>query len=159
MIVVVNITPWSQAEIDYAARLWSRDGFTGKQIAEALNKRFGTGRTEAVVLRLAARLRNLFPPRGPGHSALARVFERLEARKDFDIRPTAGEAAAYDAASRRVTLLELEHGECRFPVGALDGSHLFCGAAAEPSRSYCRHHAIRASSRGLPAETEREDAA
>src|SRR5690606_19622956 len=100
-------------------------------------------------LRLAARLRNLFPLRGPGHSALSRVFERLEARKDFDIRPSKGEAAAYDAASRKLTLLDLSARECRFPVATSGTTHLFCGAPTAPQQSYCPHHETRASSRGL----------
>lgn len=144
------IAPWSQAEIDLAAHLWSRKGYTGKQIAEALNRRFGTERSEVLVLRLATRFRDLFPPRGPGHSALARVFERLEARREFVEVQTKGEAAAYDAASRRVPLVDLSHDQCRFPVDTIDGTHLFCGNGREPLRSYCRHHQIRAS-RGVTA--------
>ena len=39
------------------------------------------------------------------------------------------------------TLLDLEHGECRWPFG--DGPFLFCGDPAQDNSSYCSgHHAI-----------------
>jgi hypothetical protein len=56
----------------------------------------------------------------------------------------------YDLASRRIPLLALKAGDCRFPVndpapgGAL---HLFCGLpqATAGGSSYCEHHRLRCS--------------
>ena len=44
-------------------------------------------------------------------------------------------------APKTKSLLELEAGECRWPVGdpRQDGFH-FCGEPAEPGRPYCTQH-------------------
>lgn len=59
-------------------------------------------------------------------------------------------AKAYDAASRHLTLTELQTGDCKFPVtGDAGGAHRFCGGQALPGKgpggfgSYCAHHQAR----------------
>jgi GcrA cell cycle regulator len=37
-----------------------------------------------------------------------------------------------------VSLLDLQHGQCRYPYG--DGPFTFCGCQAEPGRPYCEPH-------------------
>jgi hypothetical protein len=53
--------------------------------------------------------------------------------------------AEYDAASRRVALLELKARDCRYVVNdpPPGGQHLFCALPAEPGSSYCPHHRSR----------------
>ncbi|MBI1620134.1 GcrA family cell cycle regulator [Aquamicrobium zhengzhouense] len=147
--VITTPAPWSDDEIALAARLWGKDGRSATEIAAVLSRRFGTNRRDVHVLRLANRLRNLFPPRGEGHRSLSRVFDRLGKASDYVERPSKGEAAAYDAASRKLTLVQLGSCQCRFPVESSGTTHLFCGARTEPLRPYCQHHEIRASARGL----------
>lgn len=145
----LTLAPWSDAEIAYAAKRWSRDGFTARQIAAELCRKFGTGRSEAVVLRLAARMRDRFPARGEGHKSLSRVGDRLGKSRAFVERPTPAAAAAYDAASLKLELTEVSDRHCHFPTHSNGAAHQFCGAVAQPGKPYCEHHAIRAYGDGL----------
>src|SRR5262249_23148606 len=54
-------------------------------------------------------------------------------------------AGGYDLASRRIPLLELRNGDCRFPVNeaARGELHLFCGLPQDGESSWCRHHRLR----------------
>ncbi len=46
------------------------------------------------------------------------------------------------------TLVELEAGQCHWPLGEMQQvAVMFCGGAAVPGRRYCAHHLRRASSR------------
>lgn len=46
-----------------------------------------------------------------------------------------------EPAGEPITLLELGHGDCRWPVGEVDGPDtLFCGARSELGTPYCEHH-------------------
>lgn len=71
------------------------------------------------------------------------------------IRPE--DARAYDAASRHLTMKELERndGLCRWPVNdaAPGESHRFCGHPAEHGM-YCRHHHDRSIGAGTLSERD-----
>jgi GcrA cell cycle regulator len=52
-----------------------------------------------------------------------------------------------------VTLLDLEYGHCRFPIGEACGpSTLFCGAPKEAVGSYCTYHRAVATGQGTLSE-------
>jgi hypothetical protein len=54
-----------------------------------------------------------------------------DVEKHFEVNP----------AQTRCSLLELDDGQCRWPLGPLAGvATLFCGSAVEPGRAYCGHH-------------------
>ena len=56
-------------------------------------------------------------------------------------------AVAYDEASLRLPLMELDHGACRWPVNDPEPKveeYLFCGHKAKFGSRYCSHHAKRA---------------
>ena len=69
-------------------------------------------------------------------------------------------AIAYDEASRRVPLMELDRGDCRWPVNDPEPKveeYLFCGHKAKLGSKYCSHHAKRSV---IPIEkTEKTQAA
>jgi hypothetical protein len=49
---------------------------------------------------------------------------------------------------RRRSLLELDDGQCRWPLATVtEVATLFCGGDAVPGRCYCAHHLQRASCR------------
>ena len=52
-------------------------------------------------------------------------------------------AETANAAARRVGIMDLQRGECRWPVNdaAKGGEHLFCAAPAIPGKPYCAAHA------------------
>jgi hypothetical protein len=53
------------------------------------------------------------------------------------------EAMDYDAASRRIPLIDLKNNECRFAVnepGTPKGKYLFCGHPVARGKVYCQHH-------------------
>ena len=51
----------------------------------------------------------------------------------------ANRAAAGDVLVMR-SIVDLEHGACRWPVAEGDDGHLFCGERARPGKPYCGEH-------------------
>jgi hypothetical protein len=42
---------------------------------------------------------------------------------------------------RHCSLIELDDGQCRWPLGTVaEVATMFCGGAVDPGRVYCRHH-------------------
>lgn len=89
------------------------------------------------------------------------VMDRIAARREADLRDRRSfttiktdTAAAYDTASRRLRLGELERRDCRYPVTdpEPDEPFLFCGHRAEPGKPYCKHHMARAYKTAEPTE-------
>lgn len=73
----------------------------------------------------------------PEIEALAELAPAVQAHAS-----PAEDPAAYDAASRHLALVDLERGDCRYPVtDDPGGRHLFCGLPADGS--YCAHHRLR----------------
>jgi len=59
--------------------------------------------------------------------------------EDVDLS-TAVEEPKPEAAATGVSLLELHHGQCKFPIsGTMDTVYRFCGAATS-GHVYCLHH-------------------
>src|SRR5258707_7980645 len=51
---------------------------------------------------------------------------------------------------RRCSLIELDDGQCRWPLGTVaEVATMFCGGAVEPGRAYCGHHLRRARGKAL----------
>jgi GcrA cell cycle regulator len=68
-------------------------------------------------------------------------------------------AESANAGARRVPIMELERGQCRWPVNdaARGDEHLFCGAPAIPGKSYCAAHAAIAYRPGGEARSCKSD--
>jgi GcrA cell cycle regulator len=73
----------------------------------------------------------------------------------FALDPRDMGLGAWDALadSRPVSLVELEAGMCRWPVGA-DSPYLFCGCQVIPGKSYCGTHVERARSKFVQADRD-----
>lgn len=156
MVAAAEIA-WRDDEIALMKRLWA-DGLSGSDIVRELWRQLRTQRSRGAVHGYISRHRTAFLPRKPHAAAPKRVrAPRPEPRARPVVRfpplrmprPSVADAYAYDAASRHVPLVDLEAGDCRFPVNhaAAGEPHLFCGARREPGCSYCAHHAARASGR------------
>jgi hypothetical protein len=85
------------------------------------------------------------PERKPGKMAeLAQSVELLPPEPSF-IPPkpvVKDEAKAYDAASRRIPMVDLRANQCRFAVNEPERFErfLFCGHHVKPGKVYCEHH-------------------
>jgi hypothetical protein len=137
---------WTDSETDTLVSLWP--SHSTSQIAAYLH------RPRSAVSAKAHRLRQegLLP---------------AEVEKHFDVRPWKARAKpdlgsavkperAYGAPAHHIdeasaiamqpcTLIELEAGRCRWPLGDVEAvATMFCGGAVETSRRYCLHHLRRA---------------
>jgi len=62
-----------------------------------------------------------------------------------------GEPPAPAPGQNPTALLDLKHGQCRFPLGApLEKATRFCGAARISGKPYCPHHHAIANRKILP---------
>lgn len=146
-------TEWTDAEIEAITRLWN-EGLTARQIADTI----GT-RSRPAILGIARRLKLPFRVKqtaAPKHrqSALARGMatriNRDKVRKALGLpqfaaveNPKLLKSNAWDAlpGTTPVTLMDLEPGMCKWPIGQ-DRPYLFCGAHADGV--YCPEHTQRA---------------
>lgn len=130
-----------------AAELWSRFGFSASRnaVIGQIERRKGNegwppkrARTKAPAHPRAKR------PQRSRRGWLMPGTPAAPAPKGFRTT-TKAEGAAYDAASRRVPLADVEADQCHFPVTDAERGEtfLFCGLPAETKR-YCSHHHNRA---------------
>lgn len=149
-----------------AAAIGADLGFTRNAVIGRMYKLRQRGavtvRSEAATITLGAppKPRPAAPPRAPT-AKLKRARDSLASRAGAGLiqavaaapeqRPAVVQSAAlserfaegYLGQTGRVSLVELELGHCRFPIDQAEGPVRFCGAAAEPDTSWCRHHAAR----------------
>lgn len=143
---------WNDERVAILKSLWSTDGPSASAIAAEL----GCATRNAVIGK-AKRLG--LPPRPNGweksdtprpsrkRGKPARTWNGTLSPPEL---PTEPEIApdVYDQAipqAQRRTLLQLEEGQCRWPVGHPRApDFFFCGAAALPERPYCAAHCRRA---------------
>jgi GcrA cell cycle regulator len=134
--------PWTIQEISLLIGLWPNA--SAAQISKQLN------RSRASVCGKAMRLRrdDLLPSDVEKHfvvnpavqtgpvPAKTTVTSITPAKPTPPIDPTQG-----PPYMRRCSLLELDDGQCRWPLGDMrQVATLFCGGNAVSGCSYCRHH-------------------
>lgn len=148
-------------EVAFAAELWTRNQSYAR-IAEVLSDRFGKVVTENMIRAIVAERPKIFKERGRGalmrgnrnpHHA-ANMARAGVAADDYQAPATSDEARAYDAASRRLPLADLEWRDCRFAVNdaACVETHLFCGAPTFGNTRWCSHHLLRVKGSGTEGE-------
>jgi hypothetical protein len=139
--------PWTALEISLLIGLWPNA--SAAQISKRLN------RSRASVCGKAMRLRHddLLPA---GMEKHFEVNPAVKMRLDHpakatvtSIRPAKSppriDATVPPLEMRRCSLVELDDGQCRWPLGDVHQvATLFCGGEAVPRRRYCRHHLKRA---------------
>ncbi|WP_298257927.1 GcrA family cell cycle regulator [Bradyrhizobium sp.] len=146
---------WEDAH-SLALRELVEKGISFKEIARALNERFGTAYTRNAAIGRARRL-GLSTPERSGPGGVFAAPRKPDARKMAEKRarnlckspkPTALERAAVlqlrcvAIAPRHLTLIDLEPGDCRYPYGGdAEGEPItFCGHLRREGSSYCPSH-------------------
>jgi GcrA cell cycle regulator len=143
---------WTDERIEVLVNLWQAGLSCGK-----IAKELGGGATRNSVIGkihrmgLAARVTlDRFPTRAPGKRGPDRTVRMTKARKvalgkPLDLPPIKkakqkpqGQAWQPIPGIEPVSLLDLEAGQCKWPVGQ-DSPFMFCGAPATHNH-YCEHH-------------------
>ena len=135
---------WTDEEIAFAARSWNR-GLTAAAIATAFVDELGLERSAASILSLATRRRDLFAQRSKDMAGFVRdaVVAARARRARADIAALPGVEALPGPAK---VLLDLERGDCRFPVASSGAATLFCAEAVDEwmpgfvGGCYCARH-------------------
>jgi GcrA cell cycle regulator len=148
-----QMMPWTAQEISLLIGLWPNA--SAAQISKQLNRSRGSVCGKAMRLRRD----DLLPAGVEKHFE---VNPALQTRPDpakamvtpiIPAKPTHPVGATVPLAMRRCSLLELDDGQCRWPLGDLHQvATQFCGGDAVPGLPYCRHH-LRIAQRdsGLPS--------
>jgi len=144
--------PWTTQEVSLLVGCWPTA--SAAQISRRLN------RSRASICGKAMRLRrgNLLPAGVQKQFEVKPVKTRLcyATTTVPSITPAkpipAVDASVPSSANRRCSLLELDNGQCRWPLGDLHQVVAqFCGDAVVPGSPYCGHHLRLARyDRGLP---------
>jgi len=143
-------------------------GLSYADAADAINARFGTAYSRSAALGRARRMRlaepeRPEPPLQPREVQLPPLRERKTTDDfrplDFFRRPPVfGRAEqaplrCLEIQPRHLTLVELEHGDCRYPYGGdKEGEAItFCGHPRRKGASYCTPHFHLSRNREIPA--------
>lgn len=127
-------TMWDEATVAKAKELWAQ-GLSYRKIGEIL----GTTRcaVSGLLHRHGLKRTQLYDP-----TNIHRVYKahtRPE-RKKMEPTPIIPEPAS-DA---NITLLSSSTFHCRWPLDAIDGEPMICGAQKKPGNPYCPFHAAKA---------------
>lgn len=135
--------PWTSQEISLLIGLWPTASAT--QISKWLNRSRGSVCGKAMRLRSDGVLPtdvekhfevNPAVPWRPGRAKTAAVTSGSPQRPTLLI-----DASVPPPDIRRCSLIELDDGQCRWPLGTTaEVATMFCGGAVEPGRAYCGHH-------------------
>jgi GcrA cell cycle regulator len=135
--------PWTTQEISLLIGLWPTA--SAAQISKWLNRSRGSVCGKAMRLRrddlLPTDVEKHFEvnpavQRRPDHPAKTTVVSITPAKPTIPI-----DATVPPPEMRRCSLIELEEGQCRWPLGTVaEVATTFCGDAVEPRRAYCGHH-------------------
>ena len=134
--------PWTAQEISLLIGLWPNA--SASQISKRLNRSRGS------VCGKAMRLRGdgVLPAEVEKHFEVNPAIQMWPASAKTNvtsIRPAKSpppiDATLPPPEMRRCSLLELDDGQCRWPLGDVHQvATMFCGGAVEPGRAYCGHH-------------------
>jgi GcrA cell cycle regulator len=139
--------PWTDQAVELFTALWAK-GNTSSQIALALCRKFGPHFTRNSVI--GKRMRMGLPGRSTKSSQPRQAKVRVPREKRIRLRHRAAiepqfVSEPYDpipfvvTVANPKTLLDLNSGDCRWPLG--DGPYMFCANEAIEGCSYCLGHA------------------
>ena len=139
---MLPMIPWTTQEISLLIGLWPNA--SAAQISKRLNRSRGSICGKAMRLRrddlLPADVEKDFEvnpavPKRPGRAQTA-VTSITPAKPTPPV-----DATVAPPEMRRCSLLELDDGQWRWPLGPVaEVAKLLCGGAVEPGRAYCGHH-------------------
>ena len=138
----ICMIPWTTQEIRLLIGLWPNA--SAAQISKRLNRSRGSVCGKAMRLRsdgvLPADVEKHFEV-NPAvqmrpNPAKTTVTSHIPAKPTLPV-----DATGPTSEMRRCSLIELEDGQCRWPLGTVaEVATLFCGGAVDPGRAYCGHH-------------------
>ena len=141
---------WDDGRIEQLKKLWS-EGLSASQIAQELGgvtrnavigkvHRLGlSGRAKAKPSAVARPRKVVKPVRTT--TVVARGNLAVVETVEIDAETMVAPEAVVIAMSRRISIMELREGVCRWPLGdPLKGDFAYCGADCGSSRTYCEHH-------------------
>ena len=142
--------PWTAQEISLLIGLWPNA--SAAQISKQLNRSRGSVCGKAMRLRRD----DLLPADVEKHFEVNPAVQTRPGRAQTTVTSitTAKPTPPVDATvpppeMRRCSLLELDDGQCRWPLGDVHQvATLFCGGVTVPGRRYCEHHLRRARGQG-----------
>ncbi|MCA1455298.1 hypothetical protein I6F35_19105 [Bradyrhizobium sp. BRP22] len=153
----MELTGWAPEHSD-ALREYFAQGMSFAKIAKAINARFNTDYTRSAAIGRARRLglttSGSLPPAPPRLTPVPQLNRSSERRECeprsiefrwpmpvFEKAPPV-ELRCVEIEPRHLSLVELEHGDCRYPYGGdSDGEPItFCGHRRRPGSSYCTAH-------------------
>lgn len=145
----VSKSPWALHGEPIIVRLTEmfNAGVSTSRIAATLCLEFNCSITRNAVIGKANRL-GLTSPNGAGIEDYNKKRQTKQAisRRAREFRPKTvaasplPEAPVTAAIPRHVSLMDLKHGECRYPFG--DGPFTFCGCGVFGGSSYCAPHMV-----------------
>jgi len=164
---IMEPTNWAPEHSDALRKLLARR-LSFMEIAAAINKEFKTSYSRNATLGRARRMGLAGPARpeepSGGSSWLNRLGERRPAKLGPP-RPRWPMPAAFEGTEvpklrcvgiepRHLSLIELEHGDCRYPYGGDEEGEAitFCGHPCRPDSSYCTPHFHLSRGPGTPSE-------
>lgn len=146
-----KMSPWSdQAICDRVKELWS--DHSASEIRDALKVEFGievsrnavVGRLHRAKLTLEQKTK-IHPLTSSNYAPRVRSANKPKPERSTPMRQRIRHASPEVKAMRceeiaplNIDLLDLKHGECRFPYG--DGPFVFCGHPALNGSPYCQPH-------------------
>lgn len=152
---------WNETAVETLKKLWAE----GRSVGEIAAELGGVSRN--AVIGKAHRLHLVAHVNAPEHGKpivrvpVAKPFIRtarlpkakVDPVKVAAVKKMVERTAALPApAPLNFTLLELNHGDCRWPVSGDGAKTLFCGHNVEAGKSYCACHGRMSVGRGTESE-------
>ena len=153
LLASFEMMPWTTQEISLLIGLWPTA--SAAQISKWLNRSRGSVCGKAMRLRsdgvLPAEVEKHFQVNPAVQAWPCRAQATVTSTMPAKPTPAVG-APVPPSEMRRCSLLELDNGQCRWPLGEVHQVVAqFCGDAAVPGSPYCGHHLRMARyDRGLP---------
>jgi GcrA cell cycle regulator len=164
---IVEPTNWAPEHSD-ALRKLIAERLSFSEIAAAINKQFKTSYSRNATLGRARRMGLAGPARPEEPSGVSSWLNRLGERRPAKLKPPGLRRAmpsAFEGTEapklrcvgiepRRLSLIQLEHGDCRYPYGGDEEGEVitFCGHPRRPGSSYCTPHFHLSRGPGTPSE-------
>lgn len=152
--------PWTPEQTEMAIKLFEL-GISASQAAKRINGAFDDNKSRNSVIgkwhrmglvrhmgfkptdRKPLKASSIVKPtskdfQGPSIAKRVNILREIAAEMRRVSEPA---PVAEGPAPRLLPLVDLENGDCRFPISEVDGIHLFCALPKQAGSSYCCGHA------------------
>jgi hypothetical protein len=157
MMLKGQFTRWTDAKSAQIRRMWDEEGLSSGDIAYVMgitrNAVIGRVRRMGLQFRKDTKVKPRLKPRKQYEktSPTWRQKPLLAVSLPGDTRPLLGEAWAPLYGIEPVSLVDLDPGMCKWPIGEAR-PYRFCGAHADGA--YCEYHTALSVGQGTPSERQ-----